>query len=1403
MRRHRERTTHARLQLSAWLCQALRGEDDTMVEILLRKGADPNLVLPEGMAPIHLAAGMDQESGLRCLGLLLRHGGDPNTRSTEDLTPVHVAASWGCATCLRLLLAGGGDPRIRDQDGSTALDLALEQGNGVCARILRQALERENVAEQSSYRRAESFLSTTTDDTMDVGGIPRNRGSDPFGRHLKNGNVVPYPSGSFPDLDDSCSGGDRRASSSFLTECSWSDGHDEIPTRLGAESKWQLGRVNGNRTFLESQSEPKWQLGRMDGNRTSNLESQSDPKWQLSRMDGNRTSSLESKREPKWQLGGINRKQTSSLESEREPKWQLGGINRKQTSSLESEREPKWQLGGINRKQTSSLESEREPKWQLGGINRKQTSSLESEREPKWQLGGINRKQTSSLESKREPKWQLDRTDANQTSRLESESEPKWQLSCTDGNRTLSLKSESEPKWQLGRTGGNLESRSQEILKSDSEPDHLPNADATLDLTLYRSFLDPELVVRPNVRQGLDATSPDHVFLFSREDAAMAEDLERTLAAFSEGSCSEYLSCHGEEDGLRDGSGTTSITSEREVETQDVQDTVLIIQGTPETPGTSSDMAETVVVSGTSPDTVHPSPAEEVLSSLEAKLRDMMLATKASRSPLIRTVDVVERRFPAPAASSLFDEDLEMPRRPRRVRSPEAGRGCVSTAGPQNESPETGPLADTQLIPVVITEPDERRPFNPGNETGAERFCFVSPRDKTKERSDETGAEHFVSLRDNQKEWDHETGAEHFCSVSPKDKRKERYHETSAEHFGSVSLRDKQKERGNETGAEHFCSVSPRDNGYEKDHETGAEHFCSRSPRDNRKERDHETGAKPFCSVSIRDKQEERGHETGTEHFCSLSLRDKQKEQDNETGVKPFCSRSLRDKQEERGHETGAEHFCSAFLRDKQEEQDHETGAEHFCSAFLRDKQEEQDHETGAEHFCSVSLRDKQEERGDKTGAKPFCPVSPKDKRKERDHETGAKPFCSVSIRDKQKEWGNETGAKPFCSVSLRDKEKEQDHETGAEPFCSGSLRERGNGNAKPLSEVKSTRVSFSRMSLRGPSLVATSPQRSNPVVQASQLSPGGRPVGANAAEPLEYLYVDEEEGHSLVERRVPFTDESLAGSEDTVVYDWRDHPGTLSDEALVRELRDFGVNPGPVTGLTRKVYAQLLEKLRSDPRTKARKDAAGYSPELAFALETFLIPDAKEDEMALMAQFDRPDQNRKWREGLLKSSFNYLLLDPRVTQNLPFRCHFVSQAECFRTFVSAVFYVGKGQRSRPYSHLYQALTHHNRQGKTPGKVSSKVQHILEIWESGQGVVSLHCFQNVVPVEAYTREACMVDAIGLKMLTNLKRGDYYGLVAGWPWKRRRRLGVFLLHRAMCIFLAEGERQLRPADIRTP
>ncbi|NXY00127.1 ANKL1 protein, partial [Centropus bengalensis] len=199
----------------------------------------------------------------------------------------------------------------------------------------------------------------------------------------------------------------------------------------------------------------------------------------------------------------------------------------------------------------------------------------------------------------------------------------------------------------------------------------------------------------------------------------------------------------------------------------------------------------------------------------------------------------------------------------------------------------------------------------------------------------------------------------------------------------------------------------------------------------------------------------------------------------------------------------------------------------------------------------------------------------------------------------------------------------------------------------------------------------------------------------------------DEEPGRVPTRRHSPGT-EATTSLEDTVVQE--KPPGPLSDEALRRRLR-----------------------------------ALGHSPELVAALRSGQIPNCAQDEQVLAQQFDHPDPNRHWREGLVKSSFNYLLLDPRTTQNLPLRSHHLSSAECFRTFIKAIFYVGKGTRARPYRHLTEALSQH-RAGTQKG--CPKVKRILEIWASGQGVISVHCFQNTVPAEAYTREGCLLEALG-------------------------------------------------------
>ncbi|XP_054434665.1 ankyrin repeat and LEM domain-containing protein 1 [Pteronotus mesoamericanus] len=270
--------------------------------------------------------------------------------------------------------------------------------------------------------------------------------------------------------------------------------------------------------------------------------------------------------------------------------------------------------------------------------------------------------------------------------------------------------------------------------------------------------------------------------------------------------------------------------------------------------------------------------------------------------------------------------------------------------------------------------------------------------------------------------------------------------------------------------------------------------------------------------------------------------------------------------------------------------------------------------------------------------------------------------------------------------------------------------------------------------------------------------------------------------------------EESATGGRDTI-SSYRCVPvPAMSDLQLLQRLRALGESPGPITPFTRPRYLQRLQEAQA----ALGPDFSGHSPELTEALRTGRIPDAQADEDALAQQFEQPDPGRRWREGVVKSSFTYLLLDPRETQDLPARAFSLTPVERLRTFVHAIFYVGKGTRTRPNAHLWEALSYRERPEK---QACPKVRQILDIWASGHGVVSLHCFQHVVAVEAYTREACLVDALGIQALTNQKQGHCYGVVASWPPARRRRLGVHLLHRALLVFLAEGERELRPQDIQ--
>lgn len=110
--------------------------------------------------------------------------------------------------------------------------------------------------------------------------------------------------------------------------------------------------------------------------------------------------------------------------------------------------------------------------------------------------------------------------------------------------------------------------------------------------------------------------------------------------------------------------------------------------------------------------------------------------------------------------------------------------------------------------------------------------------------------------------------------------------------------------------------------------------------------------------------------------------------------------------------------------------------------------------------------------------------------------------------------------------------------------------------------------------------------------------------------------------------------------------------------------------------------------------------ESLGYSSELIEELvnrmNTTTASDVIETNMfnCFRQKLGESDEVIEWREGNLKSAFNYLLIDPRITDNLPKRAKYLSEKEVFRIFISSIFYIGKGSRARPYAHLYDTLRH-------------------------------------------------------------------------------------------------------------
>ncbi|KAG0170824.1 hypothetical protein DFQ28_001633 [Apophysomyces sp. BC1034] len=129
----RKKDTSGRTHLHKW---SIRG-DISVVETLLKAGANPNETDNAGWTPLHEAALRGQDAIVQ---LLLENGANANSKGADSDTPLHDATENSHYLVVELLLRHGANPHACNAKGSRPLDIAIENGDADIEQALRKAI---------------------------------------------------------------------------------------------------------------------------------------------------------------------------------------------------------------------------------------------------------------------------------------------------------------------------------------------------------------------------------------------------------------------------------------------------------------------------------------------------------------------------------------------------------------------------------------------------------------------------------------------------------------------------------------------------------------------------------------------------------------------------------------------------------------------------------------------------------------------------------------------------------------------------------------------------------------------------------------------------------------------------------------------------------------------------------------------------------------------------------------------------------------------------------------------------------------------------------------------------------------------------------------------------------------
>lgn len=124
------------------LDNAACSNDAELIEFLCSRGADPNGEEEKAGArpPIFWAV---QEDHLEALDVLLKRGANPNVIDSDGCIPLVQAAAFGNIEIVKCLLENGADLRALE-NGTSALEMALAYENEEVAELLRNAEKAES-----------------------------------------------------------------------------------------------------------------------------------------------------------------------------------------------------------------------------------------------------------------------------------------------------------------------------------------------------------------------------------------------------------------------------------------------------------------------------------------------------------------------------------------------------------------------------------------------------------------------------------------------------------------------------------------------------------------------------------------------------------------------------------------------------------------------------------------------------------------------------------------------------------------------------------------------------------------------------------------------------------------------------------------------------------------------------------------------------------------------------------------------------------------------------------------------------------------------------------------------------------------------------------------------------------